>query len=840
MKARLLIAISLLALLSVPVGMVMADNGPHGGYTATTDACAGCHRTHTASAPNLLLNTVPGLCYTCHGSAATGADTNVVDGIYLERDFVTEFPAEGMVNRGLKGGGFSNALMDTDSDAVFVSTAVTSSHDGSTPTIWGNGAIGSGPGTGAALSCVSCHDPHGSGAYRSLRPVPTGSGAAETVSVTDEAAKNYTIASSAGNYADENYNTISTQMTDWCSQCHTRYKAASGSGHTDSGDAIFAYRHATDNVSCVRCHVAHGTSATMTPLAGTRVQFPDGATAASDNGRSSLLRLDNRLICYACHVNSSGTVDNSLCVACHNQPLSARRQIIGAGADFELTSHHVNGIVQNDDCIVCHNNNSHQSGTVNLLNVDNGSAIIYDNTPASLEPFCLACHDGNGAGGFSPFSDAIMPPVVDQTAWNAASHQNITSCSGCHTNGHGSNKVSILDPWDAAASGAVPGDPMLEEEGFCYRCHGASGPAAVDIQAQFAQPSHHNISVVDPDGEYMECTTCHNPHLANGANKLANPDTGAATLWAGSQEDFCQTCHDGVPPGGITFPGTTNCTGYDKSTFVGSTHDNIASGPAGTTDSCRACHDQHGSPNLSTLLTNYDLAARGPSNDKSITFQMRNDAAGAVTIDTMRVAWDAGGGAGIKDVKIDNNSVWKAGPDPSGTLLNINPNETMNSGDVRVVELKFDGVTSSANGWVQFNTTGGETCYITFGTGVAPVPGNPCQIVAAGTPIVGLYTDYTTDYALCWTCHDANNVLFADNVFGEHEKHVIKEGASCIMCHDAHAPHQGGEDGLINFEFAINNGYDISYIAGNMGTTAYQPGSCYINCHGKLHDPKTY
>ncbi len=60
----------------------LANNGPHGSYSALTDACAGCHRGHTAGAGRLLLYDVPTLCLSCHGSAGTGASTNVEDGVY--------------------------------------------------------------------------------------------------------------------------------------------------------------------------------------------------------------------------------------------------------------------------------------------------------------------------------------------------------------------------------------------------------------------------------------------------------------------------------------------------------------------------------------------------------------------------------------------------------------------------------------------------------------------------------------------------------------------------------------------------------------------------------------
>jgi predicted CXXCH cytochrome family protein len=45
-----------------------ANAGPHGGYTLTTSACAGCHRAHTAESANLVkADSIYGLCTSCHG-----------------------------------------------------------------------------------------------------------------------------------------------------------------------------------------------------------------------------------------------------------------------------------------------------------------------------------------------------------------------------------------------------------------------------------------------------------------------------------------------------------------------------------------------------------------------------------------------------------------------------------------------------------------------------------------------------------------------------------------------------------------------------------------------------
>ncbi len=310
-KRTVMPCLLLAALLLWPWTAARADNGPHGGYTATTEACAGCHRAHTAGAASLLTSAVPALCFTCHGSAGTGADTNVSDGVYLERDSLAESPAEGFVNRGLKGGGFVNALMDTNWDGAALSQPVTSTHtaDGTPGVMWGNGLVGSGAGQlNVALTCTSCHDPHGRAGtggtptYRLLRAIPTDSGATAGVDVTDEPSKWYTVQSSFDGYFGESYGFIADQLSNWCAQCHTRHAAPTGSGHTNSGDPIYTYRHTTTgfSVGCMSCHVAHGTSAVMTGYAQS-VPWPDGSVSGG-SARSALLRVDNRGVCQLCHL----------------------------------------------------------------------------------------------------------------------------------------------------------------------------------------------------------------------------------------------------------------------------------------------------------------------------------------------------------------------------------------------------------------------------------------------------------------------------------------------------------------------------------------------------------
>jgi predicted CXXCH cytochrome family protein len=161
-----------------------ADNGPHVSTSGNmaVDRCAGCHRAHTATNAYLLTQDETVLCESCHGSGATGASSDVMDGV--------GYAISGVNTRGaslgaLRGGGFNFALIGSGS-AVYSTTASlrsvpvgtsqasTSQHQiGVAGTAWGSGANGSGNGTAITLECTSCHDPHGNGNYRILRPVPT-------------------------------------------------------------------------------------------------------------------------------------------------------------------------------------------------------------------------------------------------------------------------------------------------------------------------------------------------------------------------------------------------------------------------------------------------------------------------------------------------------------------------------------------------------------------------------------------------------------------------------------------------------------------------------------------
>ena len=368
MKRLLLLGVgSALVFTMGGVGPAQADNGPHRSTAqlagsgaapiAGANRCASCHRAHTAKAEYLLKQAQPGLCYTCHGSTAPGSTTDVVNG----NDGGTG---------ALRGGGFDKAAISSGAasktmgaldvvtgriattnqtiPALAASLTSTSKHqiDGTTSgTAWGNGAIGSGLGKSITLECGSCHDPHGNGNYRILRPIPVDASTTAVaavianptavppvvgvpavvavvvapVKIPDAVGKVYTTANywlagdtnvapdptavltgTAGAVPADGY---INNIASWCTTCHTRYLAPTGSYKTASGDATFMYRHRSDAnykagaANCITCHVSHGSNAVM---AGTAIGLNPGDTPVV-GADSRLLRVNDRGTCVMCH-----------------------------------------------------------------------------------------------------------------------------------------------------------------------------------------------------------------------------------------------------------------------------------------------------------------------------------------------------------------------------------------------------------------------------------------------------------------------------------------------------------------------------------------------------------
>jgi hypothetical protein len=450
-KFLLLTGMLVLAMVLVP-SIALANNGPHGGFAPDTDQCAACHRAHTApssvqwhyqsagttmAGSALLLGTssfLPDFCLTCHGKTGQGADTNVIDGLYMPR----LSGGSGAPGATLLSGPFgdpdskdtSNTLglgyVTPSGGGTPVQTAVTSKHEyggAGSWGAWGGGTYGAkagetsstwqgwfGPGSGKngtgqteiPMDCATCHDVHGSSNYRLLKDQVYGVTvggynadvpdpyviSAEKGYPTSGFPKHSKVTGYEPNYTQPRYakNDGTRGMAGWCTGCHTYYMGSGTYGAATSPPSLpnpnisrattyFAenvgapeaggvgtgtygkvtrYRHPNnvplsnfkgtvpviadngktplehaasegntdvnfddplpidnnDNVSCLSCHYAHGTTAMMSGYANdldpTNPGDLPGPTSGVMRGvqptlSSALLRDNNRTACEACH-----------------------------------------------------------------------------------------------------------------------------------------------------------------------------------------------------------------------------------------------------------------------------------------------------------------------------------------------------------------------------------------------------------------------------------------------------------------------------------------------------------------------------------------------------------
>ncbi len=355
-----LLPVILVAVLAFSASTASADNGPHvKGWGATPNDCASCHRAHRGAAPLLLVEEGTAICTNCHGNDVMGSDLNVLAGTNEDGDGALRAGGFETARIDTDDPSLSPATRTILALALADAQPTQSKHNvGAVGTIWGYGDLNSGAGSEFELECGRCHDPHGSLNYRALRTIPadlpgwsTRSAApswatkmwndanndgritsGEDVWLDDENPKQYSTTDywPVENYTDRwvdttlpvddvDTETTGRQVGKWCTTCHSRYLAPSGAYEVDSGDAIFKYRHATDPMtrhasgttvptgpatlsgSCLKCHVAHGSNATVGAGAANE-EWPDGSNpAGSDTGDSRLLKMNGRGVCQKCH-----------------------------------------------------------------------------------------------------------------------------------------------------------------------------------------------------------------------------------------------------------------------------------------------------------------------------------------------------------------------------------------------------------------------------------------------------------------------------------------------------------------------------------------------------------
>jgi hypothetical protein len=374
------------------------------------------------------------------------------------------------------------------------------------------------------------------------------------------------------------------ETEDLCEQCH-----ASGDPHDNVGpeDCGFCHEGAMGG-DCASCHAAtltewedsgHGRTTGSYPVSGNpAANFPGAASGENPclychddsvphGTPSNPFRLANtnspqNTNCFICHEDSSLGYDPddvagpmTLVNSPHGdqnivmvQDRVSRTSTTDFGRPIStvattFTSKGTWGSYVNDTsfdgiCQVCHVSTARFTGSTNY---DSGhydsmsctTCHLHDNGFAPGGGDCTACHS-------SPMGSRS---AVDTTAWNASSHE-VTDCLGCHdetiTHMDGTVQLSAVGDPDVYVESPI-GAIAVDE--FCYECHtegmvqnDALAGSVDDIEQAFGQVEKHDLGTSFSMGGStftLQCTTCHNPHVATG--KHWDVDQGVSPV---SRPDF--------------------------------------------------------------------------------------------------------------------------------------------------------------------------------------------------------------------------------------------------------------------------------------------------------------
>jgi hypothetical protein len=513
-----------------------------------------------------------------------------------------------------------------------------------------------------AAICGDCHSPHGDAGF-----VPRGSGGEAVCRNCHKPGGEAALKLDFNMHNTPNYAADDVD----CGSCHEVHRLNPGGNTTESTNPVTL---STDNnQSFIRANV---NKYITTATSGEAVYHTAGDDLAIEGGDSTTARGICQS-CHSetdyhkhgggtdasqCHVGGTNDpcpapetdcrichshIDNFLptggsCTGCHNNTqdngnYTGRRAVVPEFA--RLSTHVADTSLADSDCEVCHAqappDNGHEHGLsggtadnrVTLWNVDATSPqtsiqLAIDGDPALdraeaalLTPFCLDCHDSDGAltqgaNALAPFTGSGAPADIDAT-WSSSSHGSmpqtdppngsgeISTCFGdgsfgCHASGHGSEKLKLRTP-DPHLSATSP-DFSEQKEGFCLNCHRSSGESNFDINSGLLAGNDNTVTSPDgaainqmhdilpadgdgPSGGDVTCSDCHDPHLANSTTPNVDPDDTSLP--------FTSTYNTANTYGGLNYDSGSNLDPTNPLGAVGGPYTDIPD----YVDFCLTCHD---------------------------------------------------------------------------------------------------------------------------------------------------------------------------------------------------------------------------------------------------------
>ncbi len=526
----------------------------------------------------------------------------------------------------------------------------------------------------------------------------------------------------------------------------------------------------------------------------------------------------------------------------------------------------VKAVSESEICIFCHT--PHSSSSLKPLWNKNSSGVFYTlysssslqstpGQPNGSSVLCLSCHDGTVALG-----DVISRSTVID--FNSGITYLPPGTSELGSDLHDDHPISFLYNSTVSANDGELADPAslnsvgLEDEYLqCVSCHDPHnndfGDFLVMSNSHSAlcttchtktgwESSSHSLSSATWNGsgdnpwfhtDYTSvaengCENCHTPHNSESSSKIMN---------YAQEENNCLVCHNGNVASTDIQSQINKSYSHDVFAYQ-SIHDTEENSLVQTIHvECEDCHNPHEVNNNSASAPNasgYISGVKGVDNSGNpvtrisyqyeLCYRCHTETSGMPGSPTTRL------------MEQNNVRLEFASTNPS-----FHPIEAAGASS---------NVPSLISPYTESSIIYCTDCHADDGSS------SPAGPHGSIYPHILKYNYQTTDgtvesaqnYELCYSCHDRDIILDTSTNFGYrvHYVHIVEENTPCNVCHDPHGVNgsqvvNGTGTRLINFDLSVvnpNRDGELYFSDGNDDVDF--SGSCYLECHGQQHRPKTY
>jgi predicted CXXCH cytochrome family protein len=526
----------------------------------------------------------------------------------------------------------------------------------------------------------------------------------------------------------------------------------------------------------------------------------------------------------------------------------------------------IKAVTEDEVCIFCHTPHKKGMGIPYRWNrsettvsyIPYGSSTLYATVgqPTGASKLCLSCHDGTIALG-ALISEPTEIQFVGGIRFMPEGPTKLgTDLSDDHPVSFVYDSLLAISNGELADPSTLPPQIKLDKDKQlqCTACHDPHN----DINGKFLVmlninsdlctachqkdgwiPSSHSTSNATWNGVGTDpwqhtpyttvsenaCENCHMPHTAGGYERLLNYSF---------EEDNCLVCHNANVASTNIETELTKPYIHAVQNYTG-IHDPAEDFPSDTVQKhveCEDCHNPH--------WTNANPSPGAPRVSGAIDGVTGIDASGlpiGVSVNQYEICFKC---------HSDNNVITTVPIDRQIQQLNTRLEFAPANPSYHPVEGigKNPNVPSLLPPYTTSSVIFCTDCHNNDNTlgPQGPHGSNYKYLLEKNYTTLDNTTESSYNYAMCYKCHDRNSIL-NDESFKGHRVHIIGDDNPCSACHDAHgiSSTQGNSTNnshLINFDITIvqpdNEG---RLYFEDLGTLT---GRCYLNCHGKPHEPLAY